>query len=330
MPIVYPAAQQFLGIAKETTPGTAADPQRFIPFRTFEPKDRAEILVDEGYRGSMAAEYGGVLGPRWAELELGGVPFSDTVGDLLLNMLGGHGVTGTGPYTHTFSLLNSDQGQPPTHTFTHRQGITATTGARAYPYVRISELSLTGNAEGLLEYEAKAACFPSEPAAQAPVNTPPTSSVTPAWRSSVSLGGTASPAVLEWSVQLTREQVIDHTADGTQTPFAIGDGEIKVSGKLTVRASDAAPLAGEAPLTTFLAGTVQPLVIAVASDYGGTAGHSLTITMSQCQFDAADLVQQTMFGYEIGFRAWANATDAGTSGGLAPIKAVLVNDVTTY
>lgn len=330
MPTVYPGAQSFLGLAKETVPGTAVVPVRYLPFREFKPKPSIELLVDEGMRGSMAQEYGAVMGKHSSEADLSGQPFADSIGDLLLNVLGGYAVSGSGPYTHTFSLLNSNTGQPPTHTITDRQGITASTGARVYPYSCIEKLTLTGNAVELLSYEATIKGFPSAAAGAAPTNAPPSSTVTPAWRSSLTLGGTAAPAVKEWEVTINRVLEVDHTADGTQNPWVIGRGPVTVEGKLTVRASDAAPLAAEGPHTTLIAGTQQAMVISVADMLGGTSGHSLSLTMTKAVFAEVEMTRETLLGWEIGFKGLANTTDAGASGGSAPIKGTLVNAVTTY
>src|SRR6185503_20024031 len=68
----------------------------------------------------------------------------------------------TAPYTHVFSLLNSNTsigngaGQPVTHTFTDRTGIPATDFAAQYGYSCFTEFTFTGNAEQLLTWEAKA------------------------------------------------------------------------------------------------------------------------------------------------------------------------------
>lgn len=330
MNTVYPGALSFLGIGKEGTVGTEEEPARFLPYTKFTPKEKPALLVDEGLRGSMSATYGGVMGPQSTEVELSGVPFSDSFGDLLHNMLGGYAVSGSGPYTHTFSVLNSGQGQPPTHTFTDRQGLTATVGARVWLGTCIEELKISGNVEGLLSYEAKLKGYESAPAGDTPANAPTSTKVTPAWRSSVSIGGTASPAVSEWEITMSRELIVAHGTNGAQTPFTIARSEMKVDGKITAWASDQAPLAAEAPLTTFLAGTEQALVIAIASNFGGTAGHSLTLTMTKAQHTSADMTREKLLGWENEFTCHGNSTDSGASGGYAPIKAVLINGVTTY
>jgi hypothetical protein len=329
-PVVYPGAMGFLGLAKETTQGTAVAPTRYLPYTTFDPQANPALLVDQGQRGAMASEYGAVMGKNTSSASLAGVPFSDTIGDLIYNVFGGYAVSGAGPFTHTFSLLNSGQGQPPSHTFEDRQGITASTGARDYPGMCISELTLSGTAEDLLQYTANMTGWPTAAAALAPTNTPTTTTVTPGWRSTVTLGATPVPSVMSWSLTFTRELQVANAADGTQNPFVIGRGALTVSGQLTVVASDQAPLSAEVPLTTLIAGTQQALVIAVASNYAGTAGHSLTFTATKTQFESVAQQRNTLLGWQINFRCLANSTDVGASGGLAPVKPVLVNAVTTY
>jgi Tfp pilus assembly protein PilX len=332
-PVVYPQAMSFAGLAKETTQGTAVVPARFIPYSpgSLDTSEQPEVLVDEGERGSMAREYGAVRGKNRVETGWNGVPFSEPMGDLLLNVLGHCATTGAGPYTHTLSLLNNAQGQPPSMTVTDRQGITASTGARTYPGYCISELTLSGNAEQLLTYEVKGTGWGSAAAGASPTNAPVTSTVTPAWRSSVSWGGTAVTSVMEWSLTLARELMVINTADGTQNPFVIARGPLTVNGNLNIVASDQTPLNAEVPLTNLVAGTEAALVIAVAANYAGTAGHSITFTMTKTQLVSAPQQRsQTVIGWNVGFQCFANDTDDGTTGGLSPVKATLVNGVATY
>lgn len=332
-PTVYPQALSFLGIGKETTQGTAVTPTHFIPYDpgSFEPDEQPDVLIDEGERGSMVAEYGGVRGKNKVETGWRGIPFSEPIGYLLHNILGGYAVTGAGPFTHTFSVLNSGTGQPPTHTLTDRQGITATVGARAYPGLCLSELTLTGNAEQLLTYEAKGTGWPSAAASGAPTNTVPTSVATPAWRSSVTWGGTAVTTCMEWSLTLSRELEVKNTADGTQNPFTVARGKLMASASLNIVASDQTPLNAEVPLTNLVAGTEAALVIAVAANYAGTAGHSITFTMTKSQIVKAPLTRSGVTqGWNVDVKPFANSTDVGASAGLGPVKCVLVNGVTTY
>jgi hypothetical protein len=207
VPQTYASAKQFIGVAKETTQGTAVAPTAYIPVDKFEPEDKPTWLDDMAMRGSMIDVYGKQQGVLKAEFSMSGPVFADTIGWLLANILGDISVTGTatgsgsttlsaqalagatslstvatvpngtviqigtgataevattgtpsgagpftiplvgytlafthaaaqavtplvaaGPYTYGFSILNSGQGQPGSHTFTHFQGPTATSG----------------------------------------------------------------------------------------------------------------------------------------------------------------------------------------------------------
>ncbi|MEU1372024.1 hypothetical protein ABZ454_38960, partial [Streptomyces sp. NPDC005803] len=76
----------------------------------------------------------------------------------------------TAPFTQAHSLLNSGGGQPVSHTLTHFLGPTATSGARQYPGLCLSELGLKWNAESeLLTWSAKGTSFPSVPLGSLPV-----------------------------------------------------------------------------------------------------------------------------------------------------------------
>jgi hypothetical protein len=324
----YPGALSFYGIGKETTPGTAVVGTRFPPFTTFDPVDKPMPLIDQGMRGSMGTEYGGVMGPEYCEASLAGPFFADFAGDLLYNMLGGYGVTGAGPYAHTFGLLNTpaSSGQPPTHTFIDRQGMTPTVGARVYPFGCLSELVISGNAEDLCQLTGKLSAFPSAAAAAAPTNTPTSETVIPAWRSTVTLGGVAVPNIAEWSVTLSRVLKVQNATDGTQAPLTIFRGELTVAYKLSVVAVD------ESPLTDLIGNVQNALVITIDNGGVGAAQRTLQLTMSKRMHTDAPQKRDTLMGWDVSGKGLMNATDATAGGGngLAPIKAVLTNGITTY
>lgn len=324
---VTPGARSAFGIGRETTPGTPVTATYFPPFTKFDPQDKPEYLLDEGYRGSMAAEYGGVLGPEISELEFEGPGFVDSLGALLHNILGDYavGAAVSGVYPHTFGLLNSGTGQPPSHTFIDAQQLTASTGARVYPGAAISELTLSGNAEGLFEISGKATAYPSAAAGAAMTNTPTSEPVIPAWRSTVSIAGSSAPNVSEWSISLERELMDAHTADGTQGPYTIGRGPLKVSGKLTFIALD------ESPLITGLLTNQQPALVLTVNNGGSTGAlREIAVTCTKAAYQTSQQKRDTLLGWDVAFSAMANSTDAAASGGLSPAKAVLKNTIATY
>jgi hypothetical protein len=323
-PTIFPNARSFFGIAKEVTSGTAVAPARFPPLMKFDPIDTANILIDEGLRGSMAKEYNGVVGKKISEASFEGPVFDDSIGDFCYNTLGDYSVTGTGPYTHVFGLLNSGTGQPPSHTLTDYQGITATVGARAYPFSVVEEITFTGNAEKLFMVSGKTKSLVSAAAATAPTNTPTTEVVLPSWLSTVTLAGAQLMNITEWAVTLKREIITPQAADGTQNPYTLGRGALTVEGKLTFVAAD------ESPLTAYLAGTIQSLVLNVDNGLTLTAHRDLSIQMTKVIYKKHSLKRNALLGWETEFTALANATDATTSGGLSPCKATLINALTTF
>jgi hypothetical protein len=324
-PTVFPAELSFAGLAKETSNGTAVAPTRFFPFTKFDWQDDNGLLVDDAMYGAMTSENGAVVGKRQATGDIGAYFLADTAGDLLYNVLGGYvvGAAVSGVYPHTFSLLNSGDGQPPAYTFTDRQGVTATVGARAYAYGCLSELTFSGDATGLCTMEAKVTAYGSAAASSAPTNTTTTEVVVPAWRSSVTVAGTPIKP-RQWSFTIARTLKPDMLADGTQNPFSIARSDLTVSGKLTV------PAQSEQPLLDMLAGTQQATVITI--DNGGTLANvrKLTATMTKAVYASASMVRETPIGYDLDFKAIANTTDVGASAGRAPISCLLNNAVTTY
>jgi hypothetical protein len=324
-PTVFPAELSFVGLAKETTNGTATAPTFFFPFTKFDATDDTGLLIDDAMYGSMAAEYGAVTGKRSASIDHTSYFMPDLAGYLLQNILGGYavGAAVSGVYPHTFTLLNSGDGQPPAHTLTDRQGITATVAARAYAYACLSEVTISGNATGLTTIESKWTTFGSAAAGSAPTNVTTAETVIPGWRSSVTVAGSAVGA-REWSYTLTRALTPDNQADGTQNPYSIARGALTVAGKFTLGART------EQPVIDFLAGTAQAVVVTI--DNGGTASavRKLAATMTKCVYDTESMTRETPIGYEMSWKALANTTDVGSSGGRGPISCLLNNAVTTY
>lgn len=327
---VFPGAKRWIGIAKEVTPGTAVAPALTVPVDKFDPSDDVTQLDDQALRGSMSKQYGQYAGPIMSSWDLGGPMFGDGLGHLLQNILGGYAVSGaSAPYTHTFSLLNSGDGQPVTHTITDATGIPATGLARQYPYSCISELTLNWNAEQLCSWEAKAVGWPSVVPGAPPTNTLSSVPPIPSWRAAVGIGGPASAGTLmsdvtEFSITLSREVTPYNTADGSQAPFVIARGPIDVSGKFTQVAQS------EQRILDYLANTQPQLQFVLSNGLTLSALVSVQFDMQKVGYRTAKINQGTIFVYDVEFQAIANSTNVGASAGLAPAKVVLQNAVTTY
>ncbi|WP_214103236.1 phage tail tube protein [Acrocarpospora catenulata] len=328
---VTPVARRFVGIAKETVPGTAVAMTATIPIEKFDPADDVTMLDDQALRGSMSKQYGQVAGPVASTWDMGGPMFGDAIGHLLFNVFGELATTGaSAPYTHAFTLLNSGAGQPPTHTFTDRTGVPATSGARQYPYSCLSELTVTWNAEQLCTWEAKATCWPSVVPGVAPTNALSSVAPVPSWRAAVGIGGPASGGtkvdnISELAMTFTREVTAYHTAEGKQSAYVIARGPIDVTGKFTRLAET------ESSILDYL-DNVQPALQVLLSNGGAGGGLvSVQVDMAKVGYRTAKInAGGTVFQYDVEFQAIANSTNIGASGGLAPAKVTVQNAVTSY
>jgi hypothetical protein len=252
--------------------------------------------------------------------------------------------TTTTAYTHTFSLLNGLVGagpngaaQPWTHTITDRTGIPATGLAAQYSYICLSDVTITGNAEKLLDWSAKGVCQ---------VRTIPVSPVTaytavsavqpfPAWRSTTDLGApvaTLTKDVAEWSVTFARAVKPYNTTQGSQQPYVIGRGKQSTSGKITV-----SPAIDESALIAVLANS-QPQAEFIATN---NASSGLTIDIGLAAYETADLNEGSeLFGYDVPFKAAHTAASftctpftgplTGASGGKSAQKITLITTTPTF
>lgn len=234
----------------------------------------------------------------------------------------------TAPFVSAFSTLNSGQGQPISHTFTHYQGPVATVGARVYPGSCLSDLTLKWNAETqLLTYDAKGMSWPSAPAGSTPTSAPSTVTPIPSWRALLGIagpatGGTLVKTVTDGEIVFKRALEPVWTTQNSQAPYVIQRGPVSVSGKLNFIAAD------ETPYTTMLANTQPQLQLVI--DNGG-AGAALVKMQVDCQ-NAAYETAKPNFGkaavaYDVTFMGEANTTNAGASGGYSPAKVSLTNAV---
>lgn len=236
----------------------------------------------------------------------------------------------TGPYTYAWSLLNSGTGQPISHTLTHALGPTATSGARQYPGTVLSELGFKFNAESeLFTWVGKAMSWPSVVLGSAPTASPTTVLPVASWQTKVGIGGVASGGTLvntvtDGEVTIKRETDIIYTATGVQTPYIIQRGGLSVEGKLNFSA-----VADESALLYMLNNTQPQLQIVTTN---GLAGTSLITVQVDCQvaafIDAAPETSKTAVGYQTGFKAVFNTTNAGGSGAMSPIKVSVTCNVT--
>jgi hypothetical protein len=249
----------------------------------------------------------------------------------------------TAPYTHVFSLLNGSIGaangpaQGPTYCWTDRQGI-ASNGANQYAYACASEVTITGNAEKLLDWSAKYTCA-SRVAAASSVGTVNVSSVVPypSWRTATGIGGPASGGtqvknVAEHGITLTRAVKAINTEQGSQQPYIIARGKQSNTAKLTFL-----PSIDDTALT-YMLNNGQPQHQFVSSN-GLTGANLVTVQVDIIlgAYKTADITDGSeLFGYDVGFQpqhtsaSSGGITATGASGGKGAVKVTLTNAIPTY
>jgi hypothetical protein len=249
----------------------------------------------------------------------------------------------TAPYTHVFALLNGSVGaangpaQGPTHCLTDRQGISVN-GADQFAYACFSEVTLTGNAEKLLDWSGKGVCMSRLPAGSA-VGMVNVSSVVPypSWRTVTGIGGPASGGtavkyIAEHALTFTRAVKAYNTEQGAQTPYIIARGKQSNTGKFTIE-----PAIDDSSMIAFLGNTQPQLQFVSSNGLTGVNLVSVTADILLGAYDADDIADGSeLFGFGVAFKPQHTAassggiTMTGASGGKGAVKVTLVNAVPTY
>lgn len=234
----------------------------------------------------------------------------------------------TGPFTSAFSTLNSGQGQPTSHTFTHFQGPVASVGARTYAGACLSDLTLKWNAETqLLTYDAKGMCWPSAIPGSVPTAAPSTVTVIPAWRGLLGVAGPATGGTLvktitdgEFVIKRVLEPV--YTTQNAQVPYIIQRGAVSITGKLNFIAAD------ESPYLAMINNSQPQLQLVIGNGVAGAGQVQVQVDVQQAAYEAAKLnFGKAAVAYDATFAAVASTANAGISGGYSPGKVTLINGV---
>jgi hypothetical protein len=318
---VQQSVRSYLGIAKEVTKGTIVAPTDFIPVSkdSIKPVDVVDPLYDTGLRGSNVVNYAYLQGRTRSTFDFGGAVFADTVGYGLAGLLGSVATTGaSAPYTHTISLKNSltsgADDQPISYTLTDFYAA----DVRSYPGCQFSDFSLKFNADGMLEYDTKTTGWASS-AVSDPTPTFSTLLPTVVWRGAVSIGGATVSNAMTGNIDMTRSVTPVYGISNTQNPYQVFLGPLEVTGKITFIMED------DTELTRFLNNT-QPAIVLNWAYGAGASAVQIQATISKGAYTAAviergdDYVQVS-----IDLNGQSTTTDAGSTGGFAPIKWVLQN-----
>lgn len=233
----------------------------------------------------------------------------------------------SGPFQHTFNILNNSSGQPPTHTFSDFTSLTSGVGARAYTGAAVGVVDITGNSEQLLEMKMTGDSWVSAPAVTTPTNVVSTAIPVPNWRSTVSYAGTQVFDVGEWSVSIKRTLQIYWTDQGTtQNPYIIARGPLDATGVLNFTVPT-----DETPLLQMLNNTQGSLVVSIGNGIAGAGTLGMTIYCGVCAFEKSKPSRsEVLIGYQNDWQAVASAVNSGGSGGLGPITVTVTNNIPTY
>ena len=315
--------RSYIGLAKETTKGTAVTPTVFIPViaNSVKPQDTYGPLYDEGLRGSLVKNYNYIQGRANSTFDFSGAAFADTILYPIAGVLGEDVVTGSGPYVHTISVKNSAtaaaDAQPSAFTITDFYAA----NVRAYAGMQFSDFSLKFNADGLLEYDAKATGFVS---ATASTPTPSFSTIlpTPVWYGTVSVGGTQISNSTVGNIDIKRPVTPIFGIANTQNPYQVFVGATEVTGKITFL------MENDTQLTNYLTNT-QPALVFNWTQGTGSTQTQIQATMTKGAYTLAVIERSKDFvEVLVDINAQGNLTDAGTVG-YSPIKWVIKNAVTT-
>jgi hypothetical protein len=305
------SALGYLGLAKETTWGTAVVPTIYIPYDSIKNEDEIKKAVDEGRRGVLSKEFAIYNTTRHSKIDVETLAYPDTLGHLFMGILGKDTVTGAAsPYTHKFQVLDSNA---PSYTLSD-YNVIAGTNERRYPGAILDEMDLKFDDDGNMKVSAK---FQSKISTLVAKTTPTQNVATPfqGWMASLTLGGTANANMLGGDLSIKRANQLIFAGNNTQDPTKYITGRIEISGKLTFDVDS------ETEWLLYSNGTQQSLQVQFTVD----ANTQLTLLCSKVDITKATVDRGNEFvRVDMDFKAIYNATDAGLC------QITLKNSVATY
>lgn len=234
------------------------------------------------------------------------------------------------PFTHVFSLLNTGDGQPATHTITHYNGLTGSFLAAQYAYFCASGCSFTMDPDKLFTHDTKGMSYIQQAATGAPTNSISSVQPFPGWQFLVGIGGPATGGtqvfdVAALGVDVEREVKGRWTASGQQAAYVFPRNALTLTGKFTQVAQS------EAPMQKLLQNTQPQLQFTATNGLAGASLLSITFDLAKAAVETVKLASGGgEFEYETTFKGVDNATNAGGSGALSPGKVTIVNAISTY
>ncbi len=229
------------------------------------------------------------------------------------------GATVTGLTSHAFSLLNNGTGQPPSVSLWDNDG----EEWRTMTACQIDELTIKGNATGLIDYTTSLFGNPATGNASAP-STSYTTAETPApWTVQVLLGGTQLVTVEDWEFDFKRGVKPIPALTGTKEYLAYFADVLESTAKLTFVEQSSSPY-----LDDYENGVKQSLDLTFFDLATGFLAniHSTSAIFTSGQLDRSKEYCTVACDVQL----LPTSTDA-TAGGRSPVKITIGNTVaTTY
>ena len=142
---------RMLGIGIETTPGVEASTFLWIPIEKGNLNPKVESVKDDSAIGRRENLTNSKIAQKWAEPEIEGKAYSKMIGYLMKGILGSNTVSGSGTFTHTMTVLNSNASGFPTFSVCVKDAV----GAQLSLGCILSELTVKSVKGSYLTYAAK-------------------------------------------------------------------------------------------------------------------------------------------------------------------------------
>lgn len=304
-----------IGIEAAAAWGTAVPTTLTVPVTNFTGSANIPEVFDEGRRGIGAADFAAMQGAGMGELSIEQLVYPDAISYFLWGILGADAITGmTDPYTHTMTMSNAC----PSFTVEEIVVGTGSNGARQFTGARITSVGLSFNTgEGAVTASVQMTSkIPTKVTAVNPAVVTGGEAFM-GWSctfTSTNLTGRVTQA----DINFTRDVTIEHGGTGSKDPTFIVPGPLRVAGTVTLTITD---------LTDFDRYLTElQQAAALGFTLGTSPARTLTITMTQCNFNAEPLdlgADGQVRTARLSFRGIYNSTDTG------PAKVVLVNGITT-
>lgn len=228
-----------------------------------------------------------------------------------------NGAAVTGLTGHKMSLLNTTQMQPPSLSLWDNDN----EQWRSMAACQLDELTIKGNATGMVEYTVTLLGNPAVNNATAPsVSYTGTRAPAP-WTFGLQLGGTQLTTVEDWEISLKRSTKEVPAVTGTQEYFQYFADVLDISGKLTFVEQSGSPY-----LANYLNGTEESIDFTI---FDMKAGGALNVHSTNAFFTVGSLERGSEYvKVPITFDPMPTSTDA-LAGGVSPVLVQVANSVTT-